>query len=509
MNKRLFICLTALCLLLAQMTLATRAWATEGDDFSQFADKRIGIQTGTNFDALVRKTLPDATISYYNTRTDLVNALKANKIDAFAEDEPVLKVQMQQDSSITAAPGYLEEFDLGFIFPKTDAGQVLCDQFDEFLEGMKAEGKLKELEEKWCEGAPGEEMPDYEALPATNGRITLATEALYEPFTFIRDGNIVGFDIEIVARFCQEYGYGMDIIDMSYDAVLPSVVSGKCDLGASGITITPERAESVLFSVPYFSGSTVLVVLNEQEAEKDAGYWAGISESIHKTFLRESRWQLFAEGIGTTLVITVLSLLFGTALGFGVFMLCRNGNLLANAVTSFSIWLVQGMPVVVFLMILYYVVFGKVAIHGIVVAVVGFTFTFGCSVFGLLKMGVGAVDIGQYEAAYALGYSGRRTFFRIILPQALPHIMSAYQSEIVGLMKATSVVGYIAVQDLTKMGVIVRSRTYEAFFPLIAVTIIYFVLEGLLGTLVGKVGLRINPKQRRPEDILKGIRTEE
>ena len=133
----------------------------------------------------------------------------------------------------------------------------------------------------------------------------------------------------------------------------------------------------------------------------------------------------------------------------------------------------------------------------------------GAAVFGMLKMGVGAVDPGQYEAAYALGYSDRRTFFRIILPQALPHVMPGYRGEVVGLIKATAVVGYIAVQDLTKVGDIVRSRTYEAFFPLIAVTVIYFGMEALLVALVKRLQIRTDPKRRKREDILKGVKTDD
>ena len=134
---------------------------------------------------------------------------------------------------------------------------------------------------------------------------------------------------------------------------------------------------------------------------------------------------------------------------------------------------------------------------------------FGAAVFGLLKMGVGAVDEGQYDAAYALGYSNSRTFFRIILPQAIPHVVDAYKGEIVSLLKGTAIVGYIAVQDLTKMGDIVRSRTYEAFFPLIAVTIIYFLLEMLLGSFVKRIRIHIDPKQRSRKAILKGVNTDD
>ena len=160
-------------------------------------------------------------------------------------------------------------------------------------------------------------------------------------------------------------------------------------------------------------------------------------------------------------------------------------------------------------MVLYYIIFRSVTISGIAVSVIGFTLIFGSAVYGLLTMGVGAVDKGQYEAAYALGYSKRRTFYTIILPQALPHVLPAYKGEIVSLIKATSVVGYIAVQDLTKMGDLVRSRTYEAFFPLIAVTIFYFALEALIGFFVSEISINLNPKRREPSTILKGVRTDD
>ena len=181
-------------------------------------------------------------------------------------------------------------------------------------------------------------------------------------------------------------------------------------------------------------------------------------------------------------------------------MLCRNGNPVANGVTRVAMWLVQGTPMVVLLMILFYIVFGKTAISGITVAVIGFTLTFGSAVFGLLKMGVGAVDAGQTEAAYALGYSNRRTFFTIILPQALPHVMSAYSGEVVGLIKSTAIVGYIAVQDLTKMGDIVRSRTYEAFFPLIAIAVVYFILAAILIWIVNTREVRTIPGRQSSSD---------
>ena len=215
------------------------------------------------------------------------------------------------------------------------------------------------------------------------------------------------------------------------------------------------------------------------------------------------------EGIGTTLLITVLSILFGTALGFGAYMLCRNGNPAANALTRFFVWLVQGMPVVVLLMILYYIIFAKSSVSGTTISVVGFTLVFGAAMYGMLRTGVGAIPKGQTEAAYALGYGNAQTFFRIILPQAVPHFLPSYKGQITALIKATAVVGYIAVQDLTKMGDIVRGRTYEAFFPLIAVAVIYFILAAALTYLVNRLEILINPRRRRKEDILKGVKADD
>ncbi|MBQ9528672.1 MAG: ABC transporter permease subunit [Fretibacterium sp.] len=177
--------------------------------------------------------------------------------------------------------------------------------------------------------------------------------------------------------------------------------------------------------------------------------------------------------------------------------------------TRFCVWLVQGMPAVVLLMILYYIVFSSMDISGVAVAVVAFTLTFGSAVYGMLRMGVGAVDRGQTEAAYALGYGRWGAFFGIVLPQALPHFMPTFRGEVAALVKATAIVGYIAVQDVTKMGDIVRSRTYEAFFPLIAVAVLYFVMAGALNFLAGRIQAYLNPKRRKRGDILRGLNVSE
>ncbi len=469
--------------------------------------RTVGVQTGSLFDQIVLSSIPNAALSYFDSVSDQIGALTTNKIEAFVVDEIVARQLMAENSALTYIPEYLDTYEQGVVFAKTEAGAALKAKFDTFLTDLSNDGKLSELSRKWLDlDETARTMPDPDSLSGENGVLRLATESGYVPMCYIRDGKAVGLEMELIVRFCQDAGYRLEIVDMNFNGILPAVQSGKCDMGMSGIAINEERAESVLFSVPDYYGGTVAVVLKAGQEAAEPSFWMNMLESMERTFIRENRWQMFLQGTGNTLFITVLSVLFGTALGFAVFMACRNGNPFALLITRFCTYLVQGMPMVVLLMILYYVIFGSTPISGILVAVIGFTLTFGSSVYSMLRMGVGAVDNGQYEAAYALGYPNRRTFFRIILPQALPHVLPAYKGEIVGLIKSTAIVGYIAVQDLTKMGDIVRSRTYEAFFPLIAVTVIYFLLEGLLAFLVSRITVNINPRRRRPETILKGVK---
>ncbi len=471
--------------------------------------KRFGVESGTVSDAITLARLPDAQISWYNTIADLTVALKAGRIDAFTADDAVIRLCEAEDEQLALVPEFFDAVDFAFAFPMTEEGAALRDEFNAFLAGLRDSGELARLRALWTGADNGAKtvMPT-DALSAENGTLSVATFAAYAPFEYYSGSELTGYEIDLATRFCEAYGYGLTLSDMNFDSVMASVQAGKCDFAVAGITVTPERAESVLFSDAIYQGGSAVCVLKDAPAAK-RGFLSSVTGSLEKTFIRENRWQLFLKGVGTTMLITVLSIVFGTALGFAVFMSCRKGNPAVNAAARFFVWLVQGMPVVVLLMILYYIVFRRVNISGAAVSVVGFTLVFGSAVYAMLRTGVGAVDRGQTEAAYALGYSDRRAFYRVVLPQALPHFMPAYKGEITSLIKATAVVGYVAVQDLTKMGDIVRSRTYEAFFPLIAVAVIYFVLAAVLTFLVRKIEIRIDPRQRSRESILKGVKTDD
>ncbi|MBQ9581952.1 MAG: ABC transporter substrate-binding protein/permease, partial [Synergistaceae bacterium] len=298
-----------------------------------------------------------------------------------------------------------------------------------------------------------------------------------------------------------------------FAGLVTAAVTGKIDLAMSNLNITRERAEVIDFSDALFEIPVGILVKADNniantepelktfkaEAEAENTLWDEIKASFNKTFIREGRYRLFIDGVLITLLITCLACIFGTALGFVIFLICRKHE---YKLVQLFLGFIQGTPMVVLLMILYYIIFGKLAISGVFTAVIAFTLTVSAGVYGLLKIGVGAVDKGQYEAAYALGYSELKTFFKIILPQALPHVFNAYCGEIITMLKGTAIVGYIAVMDLTKIGDVIRARTYEPFFPLIAITLIYFVLEFVIFIIIKYLQNKLDYKNRTPEEIL-------
>lgn len=181
----------------------------------------------------------------------------------------------------------------------------------------------------------------------------------------------------------------------------------------------------------------------------------------------------------------------------------RSKSKVARGVAVTYIRIIQGIPVLVFLMILFYVIFAKVNINSILVAILAFAINFSAYVSEMIRTGIEAVDKGQIEAARALGFSKAQVFFKVTFPQAAKHFLPVYKGEFISLVKMTSIVGYIAIEDLTKMSDIIRSRTHEAVFPLIVVAIIYFLLTYLLALILKAIEISVDPKKRKQK--VKGV----
>ena len=212
-------------------------------------------------------------------------------------------------------------------------------------------------------------------------------------------------------------------------------------------------------------------------------------EKFVNNFIAEERWRYIWEGLGVTLKVTFFAVLLGIVLGFLVSIVRstydKTGKLkVLNAICKLYLTVFRGTPVVVQLLIIYFVIFGSVDISKILVAVLAFGINSGAYVAEIFRSGIMSIDNGQFEAGRSLGFNYTQTMVHIIMPQAFKNVLPALGNEFISLLKETSVSGYIALQDLTKGGDIIRSRTYDAFMPLIAVAAIYLVMVLIFSKLV-------------------------
>ena len=235
-------------------------------------------------------------------------------------------------------------------------------------------------------------------------------------------------------------------------------------------------------------------------------FFESIGNSFVKTFITDDRWLQLLNGLLVTLEITIVAALIGIVLGFLIAIVrstydmqlqgrkCRKkSDYLLRALNAFCnlyITVIRGTPVVIQLMIMYFIVFAS-SRNGIIAAFLSFGMNSAAYVAEIVRSGIMTIDRGQFEASRSLGFDYKRTMLYIIVPQAFKNILPALGNEFIVLVKETSVAGYVALQDLTYIGNLIRSRTYEAFFPLITVALIYLIIVLILSFLLKKLERRL------------------
>lgn len=221
-----------------------------------------------------------------------------------------------------------------------------------------------------------------------------------------------------------------------------------------------------------------------------------LQDRFYLNFIKDDRWMYIVDGLKVTLLVTFFAVLIGIVIGFLVATVRstydKTGKLkILNILCQIYLTVIRGTPVVVQLLIIYFVIFGNVNIDKIPVAIMAFGFNSGAYVAEIFRSGIMSVDGGQFEAGRSLGFNYVQTMRYIIMPQAFKNVLPALGNEFIVLLKETSVAGYIAQQDLTKAGDIIRSRTYDAFMPLIAVALIYLAMVLIFTKLVNMLERRL------------------
>lgn len=239
-------------------------------------------------------------------------------------------------------------------------------------------------------------------------------------------------------------------------------------------------------------------------------WFSGIKEDFILNFVKEDRWKFITSGLKNTLVITFFAVILGIVLGVIIAVIRSSYDKTAptmkkgfkkfvfgffNAICNIYLTIIRGTPVVVQLMIMYYIIFAT-SRNSLLVAILAFGINSGAYVAEIVRSGIMSVDAGQFEAGRSLGFNHMLTMWYIIIPQAFKNILPALANEFIVLLKETSVAGYVTIRDLTMGGNIIRSNTYSAFMPLIAVALIYLFMVMILTWLVGRLERRLRNDER-------------
>ena len=463
---------------------------------------KIGVQIGTVGDTYASDYEGDdagTEVARYNKGADAVQALKQNKIDCVIIDEQPALAFVDKNPELKILDEEFTNEDYAICVAK--GNDELLDKINGALDELKQDGTLESIINNYI-GVDAGKTPyvSSDDVIRDNGTLTMATNAAFPPYEYYENGTIVGIDADMAQAIADKLGMNLVISDMEFDSIIAAVQSGKADFGAAGLTVTEDRLKIINFSESYTTAKQVIIVNTGEGANQQS-----LVEKFKQVFIEKDRWQYIPKGLRNTLIITFFAGVIGIILGF-LFAIIRVANdrndekklgiRVLNAIVKVYLTIFRGTPMMVQLLIMYYVIFASVKANPIMTAVLAFGLNSGAYVAEAIRAGIMSVEIGQFEAGRSLGFTYGQTMIHIILPQAVKNALPAMCNEFIALLKESSIVGYIGLIDLTKAGDIIRSNTYEAFMPLIAVALVYLVIVMFLTFLVGRLERRLKKDAR-------------
>ena len=470
----------------------------------------IGVQQGTTGEIYVSDYEGDdagTVVERYKACQDAITSLKNGNIDCVVIDEQPAKafVARNSDLSILEEEFAVEEYAIAIAKENTE----LEGQINAALKELKEEGTLDKIIKAYISDDEDDAYTyvSPEGIDYSNGTLVMATNATFPPYEYYdatisakysdahSTNEVVGIDAEMMMAICDKLGMKLEISNMDFDSIIIAVQTGQADVGVAGMTVTEERLENVNFSDPYTTATQVIVVRNGGKSST-----ASFVDSFKQSF-SEGRYKYILVGLRNTLIIAFCAVIIGIIIGFIIAIIRAthdlNGNLkILNLIAKLYLTVIRGTPTMIQLLIAYYVIFASADANKILVASLAFGINSGAYVAEIIRGGIMSLDRGQFEGARSLGLTYGQTMRFIILPQALKNTLPALANEFIVLIKETSISGYIGLQDLTMGGNIIRGITYQAFFPLIAVAVIYLFIVLLLELGVGKLERSLKKNER-------------
>ena len=228
---------------------------------------------------------------------------------------------------------------------------------------------------------------------------------------------------------------------------------------------------------------------------------ADFSAKFYANFIKDDRWLGLVSCLKVTIIVTLEALLLGVIIGFIVAIIRSyhdktNKLKILNAICKVYLTVIRGTPTMIQILIMYLVVFGSSSLDSIIIGGIAFGINSGAYVAEIVRSGIMSIPIGQTEAGRSLGLNYAQTMRLIIVPQAFKNVLPALVNEMIVLIKETAIIGYIGEQDLTKAAMIIQSRTFDAFMPLLAAAVIYLALVMLLTFFMNKLERRLRNSER-------------
>ena len=507
MKTQKYICLV-LAVILCAGVLSGCGVIAKRVEYNSFADlQNAGEDVTIGFDETlgilesVHETFPQAQIAYYN-EINGYQAISSGKCDAYIGDGDAMKTAIR--NGLTGVKVLDEPFNTNYVVCAISPSCKIPDfknRVNEFIARLKADGTLDDIYQRWLRDG-NYEMPELPFAEDPEYTLTVTTVGSEKPFSFYENGQLAGSEVEIAYRLGAELNAKVIFEVADWDGMVAGVVRGKYDICISNLYYAPEREGNVIFSDPYYEAQLCIMV--RDFADENGGFFKHVATGIENTLISGNRWKMMLSGLGVTMIITLGGFLLANILGAVLCAMAMSHKKGWHAFENAYSKIMQGMPIVVALMILYYILFANLKVSGILIAILGFGITGGAYMAQLFKVSLQCVGSGQKEAALAMGAGKAKVFREIVLPQAAIYAMPGYFSQLISMMKETAIVGYIAVMDLTKASDIVRGATFDAFTPLITAAVVYILIASILIAAMNAILKSISPKLKKR--VLKGVR---
>lgn len=480
---------------------------TSVSDFDK-SDVTLGVVEGFIFGDVASQKLPNAHIVYYPDREAAFKDLSYGKVDGVVDDDAIIRSILRSTDNLYMVEGYLENSDYAFIFSKNDKGEKLSESFSEYIKSLKSDGTMAELDEKWfgnkTNNKKSEDIPSYSADEDKQNIILALSDDGSIPFSYLSAGKPVGYDIDVIIGFCKEYNYSVTVKMTDFEDMQKGVEEGRYDLGCGGITVTEERKQKLLFCEPDYSGGVAICALRAEYSQsggvapgrtgsskmKDLeaareGWFASFVRHLKYTFVEENRYLLFTKGILVTLIVSITSIILGSLFGFILYKGSKRGRLIEKIFSRVVLWLVQGVPAIMIIMLLFYSFYRNMAVGSLLASVTGFTFVFAEMCSRNIDKNSKCINEGKLADDYRLEYFDDSHFVKEIFNANGKRMLEDYRDDIILLIKMSSVIGYVSAQDMVKVFDKIRMESLETMIPLIATTLVYMIIIKIITGILG------------------------